>query len=134
MRDVPEWIGANDDSQIPHRVKTRVADSANNCCQICGVRISSRGEIDHVIALKNWNSTDEEYHGNRESNLRLLCAPCHRLKSNRDVSEKSKIYQTKKRMGPLKREHKPRNQLSKKMDGTIARWNPQTGKYDLPYP
>jgi 5-methylcytosine-specific restriction endonuclease McrA len=103
-RKVEEWVGASDDSKIPARVKQRVAARSNLCCKNCGVRVTFGGEIDHVIALANWIWSPEVPHGNRETNLRLLCRSCHATKSRDDVSEKSKIAQIKKRMGPLRRE------------------------------
>lgn len=105
-RKVPEWVGENDDSKIPDRVRQRVVARANQCCENCGMRVRHSGEVDHVIALANWNPTPEAAHGNREANLRLLCKSCHAAKSRRDVSEKSKIAKTQKRMGPLKRKRK----------------------------
>jgi len=124
-RSIKEWIGANDDTPIPPRVKQRVVARANQCCANCGLRIGYGGEIDHVVALKNWNPTPEAPHGNRESNLRFTCGPCHAIKSRDDVAEKSKIYQIQKRMGPLKRE---RSEWSKKLEG--YRYNWQRGRYE----
>jgi 5-methylcytosine-specific restriction protein A len=96
-RAIEEWVELDHDKPIPRRVKIRVADRADYRCKNCGVRIYRGGQIDHVRALINGGE-------HRESNLQLLCRNCHAAKSNRDISEKSKIYQTKKRMAPVVRE------------------------------
>lgn len=96
-RDVPEWWGKTDDTPIPPRVKLRVAARANNCCEACGNRIRFGGEIDHTIALINGGE-------HRERNLRLLCPACHKIKSGRDVAEKSKTAAAQRKLGPIKRE------------------------------
>lgn len=111
-RTVKEWIGKDDDTPIPPRVKTRVVARANHCCANCGIRVRYGGQIDHIVALINGGE-------NRESNLRLLCANCHKAKSRRDVAEKSKIAQTQIRMGPLKRERRG-FWAWRKFDGTIV--------------
>ncbi|MCI0424188.1 MAG: hypothetical protein L0312_34100, partial [Acidobacteria bacterium] len=49
----------------------------------------------------------------------LLCKACHAAKSKRDVAEKSKIAQVKKRMGPLKREQ---SEWSKKLETYRYNW------------
>src|SRR5690554_2433931 len=100
-RTVKEWIGADDDTKIPERVRQRILARADHRCEVCGNRIRAGGEIDHIVALANWRQTKEAPHGNRESNLRVLCALCHAAKSRADVAEKSKVAQIKKRLGPL---------------------------------
>jgi 5-methylcytosine-specific restriction protein A len=91
-REVPEWIGKNDDTAIPPRVKVRVFDRCNGQCCECGVLIvgSIRPEFDHVTAIANGG-------GNRESNLQLLCKPCHGAKTKGDVAEKSVSYRARLR-------------------------------------
>jgi 5-methylcytosine-specific restriction endonuclease McrA len=86
-REVSEWIGACDDSQIPARVKVRVFDASGGSCADCGVAIRGaiRPAYDHKTAIINGGS-------NRESNLQLLCVPCHALKTKADVAEKSITY------------------------------------------
>jgi 5-methylcytosine-specific restriction endonuclease McrA len=103
-RKVEEWIGASDDSKIPARVKQRVAARSNLCCKNCGVRVTFGGEIDHVTRLKDWLPTETAPHGNRESNLRLLCRSCHATKSGDEATAGAKVERIKKRLGPLKRE------------------------------
>jgi len=83
-RATPEWIGANDNSPIPPRVKLRVFTKAKECCQHCERRICGKltAEYDHITALINGG-------GNRESNIQLLCVECHGQKTKADVAEKS---------------------------------------------
>jgi 5-methylcytosine-specific restriction protein A len=93
-REVPEWIGATDDTKIPDRVRVRVKVRANDCCENCGVRVRYGGEVDHIKALKLGGP-------NREGNLRFLCRNCHAAKSREDVALKSKAHKTQVRMANL---------------------------------
>lgn len=90
-RAVAEWIGKTDDSAIPPNVRDRVYTSGGEACAICTRPISEklRPAIDHKIAIVNGGP-------NRESNLQLLCVPCHAVKTKADVGEKSTVY--RKRM------------------------------------
>jgi 5-methylcytosine-specific restriction endonuclease McrA len=101
-RELPEWIAANDDQAIPARVKIRVFDLFNGNCAICTNRVVV-AQFDHAIALIN----GEEH---RESNLQLLCVPCHRVKTRTDVAEKSVTARKRAKHLGIK---KPR---------TITRW------------
>lgn len=80
-RSLPEWIGANDDSRIPDRVQLRVYDRAEGKCIACTLTATSY-ECDHVIPIVLGGE-------NRESNLQLLCVPCHKVKTKLDVKLKS---------------------------------------------
>jgi 5-methylcytosine-specific restriction enzyme A len=84
MRELPEWIGATDDTAIPARVKIRIFDLSKGCCSVCTLQVAGklRPAYDHVIAIVNGGA-------NRENNLQLLCSPCHLLKTRGDVAEKS---------------------------------------------
>jgi len=91
-RSVVEWVGKNEDTPIPPRVKVRVIVLHNGQCHICK-RSSDRfvGYVfDHKVALINGGE-------NRESNLQPLCKPCHALKTGKDVAEKSKIAKIRKK-------------------------------------
>jgi 5-methylcytosine-specific restriction protein A len=101
-RLIKEWVGDTDDTKIPNRVKTRVAKDYH--CKECGVRINRGGEIDHVIRLKDWIATAEAPHGNRESNLQLLCKPCHGKKTSDEATAGAKVERVKKRNAPFSRE------------------------------
>lgn len=107
-RSVPEWIGKNDDSAIPDRVKLRVYAKAEGLCAKCGVEAWA-GEYDHTISLVLGGE-------NRESNLQLLCVPCHKAKTKLDVKLKAKVARVRKRHIGIK---KPRTiRAWRKFDGT----------------
>jgi 5-methylcytosine-specific restriction enzyme A len=95
-RSVPEWIGKDDNTAIPPRVKQRVYDQAGRACQSCGVPVAVLGAFDHKVALINGGE-------NRESNIQFLCIPCHAVKTKADVKVKSKAARiAKKRLGLTK--------------------------------
>ena len=83
-REIPEWIGSSDDQAIPARVKVRVFDRCNGKCCDCTLPVQGklRPAYDHIQALINGGE-------HRESNLQLLCVPCHAVKTKADVAEKS---------------------------------------------
>ena len=93
-RTVVEWVGATDDTPIPARVKDRVRLRCGAKCSECGIAVDGRirGDVDHVRAIILGGE-------NRESNLQLLCLPCHRSKTKRDVAAKAVAY--RKRMKHL---------------------------------
>jgi 5-methylcytosine-specific restriction protein A len=105
-KGIKEWVGKNDDSAIPDTIRRRVKMLAKDLCKHCGNRIRFGGEVDHVIALANWNPTEEKPHGNRESNLQYLCKNCHKPKTARDVAEKSRTAKANIKLGSLKRKRK----------------------------
>lgn len=104
-RTVAEWIGKTDDSAIPPRVRDRVCLRYNDHCIICVRKIGGklRAELDHITPLILGGQ-------HRESNLRLVCNECHKVKTAFDVKLKAKVARVRKRHLGLK---KPR---------TITRW------------
>lgn len=120
-RSVAEWIGKDDDTAIPPRVKIRVFDKHDGKCAHCGRSIYGRllACFDHIIALINGGQ-------NRESNLQLLCSECHAGKTGQDAHTKSVTY--KKRIKHLGLKSKRRlipgskgSGFRKKLDGTVVR-------------
>ena len=101
-RSVPEWIGKSADSPVPARVQVRVRDRAGGKCQNCRKVLGSceKGETDHDEALVNWTG---EGHGNRESNLRLLCRNCHSAKTKVDVATKAKGKRVRNKLMGIKK-------------------------------
>ena len=102
-RELKPWVGKSDDEAIPARVKLRVFDRCNGRCSNCGVRIggSIRPAFDHVVALINGGS-------NSESNLQLLCLPCHSQKTRSDVAQKTVTYRIRLRhLGIKPRKSRP---------------------------
>ena len=103
-RSVPEWIGATPDTPIPPRVKLRVFERHGGVCYLSGrkIRAGEAWEADHVIAIINGGP-------NRESNLKPALKAAHRIKSDADLAEKSKVYRVKgKHLGVIK----PKGSLS----------------------
>ena len=119
-RTTPEWLGKTDDTKVPPRVSLRVAKRANYTCQECGIR-AVPGHADHVQALINGGT-------NSEANLQWICVPCHRRKTKADLALKSRAAKRQKSMALPK---EPKMKLSKKFDGTVCRWNPNTRRYDI---
>ncbi len=109
-RNLDEWIATNDDQAIPARVRVRTFDKHGGKCAVCTLPI--RGGIlpayDHIVALVNGGS-------HRESNLQLLCVPCHKVKTRADVAEKSNTYRKRLKAQGQK---KPR---------TMTRWRKFNG-------
>ena len=112
MRELPPWIGKSDNDAIPARTRLRVFERCNGKCCECGVLIagSVRPAIDHVVAICNGGA-------NAESNLQLLCVPCHAKKTKRDVAEKSVSYRKRLKAVGFKR---PRTITKwRRFDGSI---------------
>lgn len=86
-RSVPEWIGKTDNTPIPPRVKLRVFEAYHGNCTKCLAKIVGKltPQYDHAVALINGGE-------NRESNIQLICSECHKLKTKKDVAEKSQVY------------------------------------------
>jgi 5-methylcytosine-specific restriction endonuclease McrA len=117
MRSVDEWIGKTDDSAIPPRVRLRVFTRADGRCAHCGLAI--RGSLtpayDHINPLINGGP-------NRESNIQLLCVPCHKLKTVGDVAEKAVVY--RKRLKAVGIKKRKRTIPGRHFDGRpiFSRW------------
>lgn len=123
-RSVPEWVGKDEDTKVPDRVKLRVFERAGGRCHISGRRItpSDLWDLDHVIALCNWTG---DGHGNRESNLAPALRDKHKEKTKADVAEKSDAYRKRlKHAGVKKRKGRPfpgskQDIFRKKINGTV---------------
>jgi len=101
-RELPEWIAKHDDQAIPDRVKERIARKAGDCCKKCGNPIAGKSaEFDHAIPLILGGQ-------HRESNLQLLCTPCHGAKTKLDVKLKAKVARVRKKHLGISR---PRQQI-----------------------
>lgn len=111
MREVSEWIGKNDDTPIPARVKLRVFEEYNGNCTKCLAKIVGKlvPQYDHAVALINGGH-------NRESNIQLICSECHKLKTKLDVAEKSIVYHKRIKAVGIKR--KKRSMPGRRFDGT----------------
>ena len=122
MRSLPEWIGATDDTPIPARVKVRVFEMGGGRCVSCTLDI--RGGLapayDHIRSIINGGE-------NRESNIQLLCVPCHLVKTMADIKEKSRVYHKKaKHIGLKLKQGRPfpgskNSKWKKMMNGKVVR-------------
>lgn len=87
-RTLPEWIGKNDDSAIPPRVRVRIFDRYEGRCQ-CGCNRK-------ITAGESWDCEDTKAIINggerRESNLKPWLSEHHKVKTKADVAEKSRNY------------------------------------------
>lgn len=121
MRSLPDWIGANDNTTIPPRVRLRVFERFSGRCQ-CGctmiIRPGDAWECDHITALCNGGI-------HAESNLHPLLKSCHDRKSAADVAEKSDVYVKKLKHRGIKKQSKfscNRNSpWKKKLSGEVVR-------------
>jgi 5-methylcytosine-specific restriction protein A len=121
-RALPEWIGANDDSPVPARVRLRVFLAADGHCAICKRKISpstDKWTCDHIKALINGG-------GNRETNLQVLCEWCDKPKTVFDLKEKAATYRRRKRHYGIKRKRPSfatnrDGPFRKRVDGTVER-------------
>jgi 5-methylcytosine-specific restriction endonuclease McrA len=96
-RELPEWIGKNDDSVPPPRVKLRVFERHAGRCHISGrlIRAGEAWQVDHVIAIINGGQ-------NRESNMAPALTAPHKAKTAEDVAEKATVYRVRaKHLGIL---------------------------------
>lgn len=97
-RSTDEWIGKNDDTLIPPRVKVRVFEKHNGICYLSGRKIltADKWDCDHIVAIINGGE-------NRESNLAPALKDKHKQKTKLDLAEKSKIYDKKLKHLGIKR-------------------------------
>jgi 5-methylcytosine-specific restriction endonuclease McrA len=97
-REIPEWIGATDDTAIPRRVRVRLFLLADGHCANCSRKLHAGDEwqADHKIALINGGA-------NRESNLQVLCEWCHKPKTVFDVAQKAATYRKRSKHLGVKR-------------------------------
>jgi 5-methylcytosine-specific restriction protein A len=121
-RDVPEWIGKDDNATIPPRVKLRVAKRADHKCEICGVR-AERGEVDHITPVI-FSTPDNPL--NRERNLQWLCINHHKAKTKSDVALKSLVAKRQIRTAGIERVPAFRA-LREKLN---LKWNWKTRRYE----
>lgn len=121
-RPVTEWVGKADTTAAPPRVKLRIIDRQSGKCAACSRKLGLAGErveFDHITALILGGE-------NRESNLRAVCQPCHRVKTGQDVAQKAQDARRKATRYGVKaptRSPLPGSKASpwkRKMDGTVV--------------
>lgn len=120
-RDVPEWVGKDDNEAIPPRVRARVFLRFGGVCQECTVKISGKRWIcDHRVAIINGGA-------NRENNLGPIHEACDKTKTAADVAEKSDVARKRLKflgIAPKKGRPMPGSKASglrKRMNGEVER-------------
>lgn len=74
-RKVKEWVGKDDNARPTKAVLVRLFEAAGGLCQKCGAKIGpKKWQADHIVRLKDGGP-------NSESNLQVLCIPCHQEKT-----------------------------------------------------
>lgn len=88
-RSTREWVGKTDDSKPPRSVYGRAFERAGGQCEACHVRIGpKRWHLDHRKRLKDGGE-------NRETNLQVLCVPCHKEKTSGENRAQAKANRVK---------------------------------------
>ena len=120
-REIPEWIGKNDNSPIPDRVRLRVFEKYHGRCYRSGVRLlPGMWDIDHITAVINGGK-------NRESNLAPIWKEKpHKDKTREDLKIKAVTYRKKKAYLGFKKKSRPmpgskRSGFKIKMDGMVVK-------------
>lgn len=91
-RELPEWIGRDDNSPVPPRVRLRVFEAYGGRCYLSGRKIMAgdKWEIEHKLAIILGGE-------NRERNLAPALVGPHKLKTRVDVALKAKITRTRQK-------------------------------------
>jgi 5-methylcytosine-specific restriction endonuclease McrA len=117
MRSVEEWIGKNDDTPVPPRVRLRIFDRDNGRCHLSGrkIRVGEKWELEHIVALCNGGE-------HRETNLAPALVKPHKAKTAQDRKIKAKDDRVRKKNSGIKRRR--RTIPGRKFDGTPipSRW------------
>ena len=124
-RSVSEWIGRTDDTPVPPRVKDRIATNQGDLCAKCHTPLTT-AQCDHIIPLILGGE-------NRETNLQMLCVPCHVGKTRLDVKLKSKVASIRKKRLGLKKKSALSPEvrgIRKRMSGKIERFNRETKEWE----
>ncbi len=89
MREVPEWIGKDDNTKVPKRVRARVFLAHGGICHISKrpIRVGDDWDLEHVRPLA-MARPGENLH--RESNLAPALKAPHREKTAREATDKAK--------------------------------------------
>jgi 5-methylcytosine-specific restriction endonuclease McrA len=122
-----EWIGKTARSVVPDYVLDRLLERCGGVCQgPCGQPlVAGLWQRDHIIPLRDWPGPG---HGNRESNLQILCTKvCHRPKTRLENMLRAKALKKRSVLFFPKKQSKHPVRGWRKMDGTPvynpAYWN-----------
>lgn len=109
-------------TEFSRRTKVDAFTRADGRCECCGARLSvGKFEYDHIVScsLGGDNSLD---------NCRVICRPCHKIKTRDDIRKTRKADRVKAaHIGAKKRKGKPMpgtkaSRIRKRMDGSVERW------------
>lgn len=102
MRAVTEWIGRDDSTRVPPRVRLRIFNAHGGICYLSGRKImpGERWEMEHVVALCNGGQ-------HRESNLAPALVAPHKVKTAADVAEKAIVDRRRKKHLGIKTATRP---------------------------
>lgn len=115
-RTIKEWVGKTDDANPTRACLLRLFDRACGYCQQCGAKIGLKSwEADHIVRLKDGGK-------NRESNLQVLCVPCHREKTGQENKLQAKANRVRYKTHSIK---KPKSGGPKR-----GFWKPEGARYD----
>ena len=120
-RSVPPWSSDNHDAAIPPRVRLRVFERADGCCEMCGRKLSPADmwQADHIIPLALGGA-------HSEVNLQCLCDWCHAGKTKKDAAAKSKSAKVRARHLGVKTTSRPipgskASGFKRKMNGEVVK-------------
>ena len=84
-RAVPPWVGKTDDSMPGKLVRDRLSRAQNDCCAACGFAFGPKrlAHCDHIVPLIDSGE-------NRERNMQMLCADCHKAKTGAEAAARKK--------------------------------------------
>ena len=121
MRTVEEWVGRNDDSPVPPRVRLRRFDAFGGIDYISGIKIvpGMKWELDHIIALANGGQ-------HRESNLAPVLVETHKAKTKADKALKKVLNRKRSKHIGIKKASRPipgskASGLKKSFSGEVTR-------------
>lgn len=125
-----EWVGRKATSAVPWYVKERLLEACGHKCQgPCHQPIGPGNayDVDHVVELKDWLG---EGHGNRESNLQILCRRiCHKRKTR--IRSIARADESRKRMKLAGHKRLSPNPMpGSKASRWAKRYNRSTGRFE----
>ncbi|WP_336057330.1 HNH endonuclease [Nitratireductor sp. CH_MIT9313-5] len=102
--------------EFSRKVKRQIIERAGGCCERCSAKLKAgEGEVDHILPSELGGEATP-------SNGQLLCRPCHREKTTRDVRMIRKSDRMRdKHTGAMKRKSSfgPPH-LKKKISGEVV--------------
>lgn len=109
---------------ISTRERVRLFQRAGGCCQLCGMKIAAGAgfDVDHITPLELGGADDTP-------NFQVVCRPCHRAKSVRDIKDIRRAQRREARQIGAKVSRNPlpcgkRSPWRKKLDGSVVRREP----------